>query len=172
MTLRLLPAPADIFESSADAVVIPVNCIGVPGKGLALAAAKRWPEWAATYKADCRSGDVRPGVVHCNLVRGAELPLPHFFLSAGVKNHWRARSRISWVKECFRSLVWWCEGATDGAPPDMLRTVAVPALGCGLGELNWNDVRPLAEKILRVPGVEFLLYAPHEAQRPSAARRG
>lgn len=167
MSVRIVLPPADLLESGADAVVLPVNCVGVPGKGLALAAAKRWPDWAAAYRADCRAGGMKPGRVYCTLGRGSALPPPHAILSFTTKDHWRDPSQVAWIEGGLRCLAAFCRGWSSRTP----RTVAVPALGCGLGELAWDDVRPLAEKILVVPGVEFLLYAPHEAPRPRAAGR-
>jgi O-acetyl-ADP-ribose deacetylase (regulator of RNase III) len=42
-----------------------------------------------------------------------------------------------------------------------IRSIAVPALGCGLGGLDWGDVRPMIEASLGdLDGVRVLLYLP------------
>ena len=59
MTIKYVQG--NILESDAQAVAIPVNAVGVAGAGLALAAARRWPYWAESYKAACATGRHRAG---------------------------------------------------------------------------------------------------------------
>lgn len=149
----------DIFTSGAKSVVVPVNAVGVPGKGLALAAAKRWPDWASEYKRECHGGHVKVGQLYPHIALAMVDWPPTWVLSGVVKNHWRNPSRIAWVEGVLRDLVAFCKGvgAIEGG-----HLVAVPALGCGLGELDWDVVRPVAEQILTdMPrGVRVLLFAP------------
>lgn len=51
----------DLFAPGFDAVVIPVNCVGAMGAGLAREAARRWPGVEAPYKAACSKGWMAPG---------------------------------------------------------------------------------------------------------------
>lgn len=156
MTVEFITSD-DIFASGASAIVVPVNAIGVPGKGLALAAAKRWPEWASLYRAECRQGIIEPGGLYCHTSLDASHRPPIWPLSGVVKNHWRDPSRIEWVESVLRKVVAYMLGAGGKAGR---YSVAVPALGCGLGGLAWADVRPLAEQILgQLPG-RVMLYAP------------
>lgn len=44
-----------------------------------------------------------------------------------------------------------------------IRSVAVPALGCGLGGLKWSEVRPRIERALaHLEEVDVRLYEPTE----------
>ena len=43
----------DIFKSNMEVLVIPVNCVGVMGKGLALEFKNEYPEMFPIYKNDC-----------------------------------------------------------------------------------------------------------------------
>ncbi len=54
----------DILSSDARALVNPVNCVGVMGKGLALQFKKQFPGNFQAYAAACRRGDVQPGRMH------------------------------------------------------------------------------------------------------------
>ncbi|MDY7011042.1 MAG: DUF4433 domain-containing protein, partial [Planctomycetota bacterium] len=41
-------------------------------------------------------------------------------------------------------------------------SVALPALGCGLGGLDWADVGPLMCKYLHGIGIDVAIYLPRE----------
>lgn len=48
-------------------------------------------------------------------------------------------------------------------------SIAIPPLGCGLGGLPWEVVRPLIEQTFEaLPGVRVLLYEPHGAPKATA----
>lgn len=153
-----------IFDCGADAVVIPVNCVGVAGKGLALEARKRWPEWFRHYsetvcKTGFRAGDVDVWASHGHHARQ---PYPGVVLSAATKQHWRNPSTLLAVGQCLANLRAWAVRAQ----PDVL---AIPALGCGLGGLDWSTVRPMIECLADTDyhgGIELrsrvIAFAPHE----------
>lgn len=42
-----------------------------------------------------------------------------------------------------------------------IQSIAIPPLGCGLGGLNWLEVKPLIEQaIAHLPKIRVLIYAP------------
>ena len=41
-----------------------------------------------------------------------------------------------------------------------ITSIAFPALGCGHGGLNWNDVKPLMKKYLEDLDIEIEIYEP------------
>ena len=51
----------DIFQTTAMAIVNPVNTEGVMGKGLAFEFKKRYPEAFREYEIACRYGVLVPG---------------------------------------------------------------------------------------------------------------
>lgn len=127
---EIIVTSGDIFESGCYALVSPVDCTGAQGKGLALEFRRRWPERCAAYRRDCQRGRVRAGQVVCN---DREHPIVLF---AATKQHYRESSEIAYVKECLDGIEWWTRAIG-------VQSVAIPALGCGLGSLSWTDVRPL-----------------------------
>lgn len=140
----------DIFESGCEALVSPVDCSAAQGAGLALAFAKRFPRQTAWYREHGRRGYAEPGGVYHVLPRGDEDRLSAarwvlerhrqggepLVLFAATKLHWRSPSKLSYVVGC-------CSAMVDAVNDLGIQSVAIPALGCGLGGLDWSDVRPL-----------------------------
>jgi len=119
-----------IFDSTAQVLVCPVNCVGVMGAGLAKEFKRRFPEESSQYMALARcDGGMSPGSV---VTRGNI----HF---AATKNHWRNPSRIEWVDDVLHIIAIECP---------FIPSIAIPQLGCGCGGLDWADVWPLYEKHL------------------------
>jgi hypothetical protein len=156
----MMPAGADIFASDARYLVDPVDCTGAQGAGLALAFAQRFRADCAWFKDIAQVGDVFEGGV---FIRGYDSGRVVFF---PTKRRWRDPSLIEDVRDGLDTLV---TRLLDIEAP----SVAVPALGCGLGSLAWDDVRPLilaAAERLSARGVRVEVYPPHE-ERGSKGRK-
>lgn len=140
----------DLFKSHAQTLVNTVNCVGVMGKGVALGFKKRFPAMFADYEARCRRGEVQLGRPY--LYRRDTLP---WVLNFPTKHHWRSVSRLTDIVEGLEYLeanhkAW---GITS---------LAVPPLGCGNGQLDWEVVGPTLYRHLRRLEVPVDLYAPHD----------
>ena len=118
----------DIFNEPAEALVNPVNCVGVMGRGLALEFRQRFPGNYAEYRRACREGRVRPGRMLVHHENG------RCIINFPTKRHWRDDSRIEDLREGLKSL-------TQELRNRGIRSVAIPALGAGLGGLEWPAVR-------------------------------
>jgi len=140
----------DIFASGADLLVCPVNCVpGVMGKGLALAFKERFKSLEAAHWMACQTGALRPGVVPA-----AGRVVGHGVLFFPTKRHWRDPARLEDVQAGMAYM------AKRLGPP--FRSIAIPALGCGLGGLAWVDVRPLIVEALADLPLRVMLFPPHE----------
>jgi hypothetical protein len=87
----------DILDSDCQAVVIPVNCEGVAGAGLALACRVKYPDWFRAYRDQCLDSNLCPGVCHWFAVKnqaGAQ-----YLVSLPTKVNWRETSRLAWVEQ-------------------------------------------------------------------------
>ena len=131
MTVKILRG--DIFASTADALIIPVNCEGVMGAGLARTARFKLPNASGQYGLACKTGKVRLGRMF--LAREGKRWIVFF----PTKGSWRHKSMISSVQSGLGALV--VEARLYG-----IKTIACPALGCGCGGLAWPDVKKLVEK--------------------------
>lgn len=133
-----------------------VNCVGVMGKGLALEFKQRYPGMFLEYRKRCNAGMVRPGFLDVHLIKP---PIPtsnwrRAILNFPTKRHWRDSSRLDDIQAGLQKL-----------PSTVLNygcnSIAIPPLGCGLGGLNWDDVRPLIiEAFDPYPAIEVQLYEP------------
>ena len=140
----------DLFTSEAQTLVNTVNCVGVMGKGIALAFKKRFPEMYADYVERCKRGDVRLGKPY--LYRRPSAP---WVLNFPTKDHWRSVSKLADIERGLEHLAqhykeWGIE------------SLAVPPLGCGNGQLDWRVVGPTLYRQLSCLDIPVELYAPHE----------
>jgi O-acetyl-ADP-ribose deacetylase (regulator of RNase III) len=142
----------DLLRADADALVNPVNCVGVMGKGLAAQFKRAFPAAFDSYRAACRRGDVVPGRMH--IFETGATTAPRYLVHFPTKRHWRDKSRLGDIEAGLTALV-------DDVKRLGIRSIAVPPLGCGLGGLDWNDVRPRIEHAFATaPDVRVLLYEP------------
>lgn len=145
-------ASGDILREDAEALVNPVNCVGVMGKGIALQFKKAFPDNFRAYAIACRHHEVVPGKVF--VYETGSLTNPRYIVNLPTKRHWRGKSRIEDIEAGLVSLAQ--EIDTRG-----IRSVAVPALGCGLGGLPWAEVRLVIERMLSdLPGARVVVFEP------------
>lgn len=138
----------DFFDTPADIRVNPVNCVGVMGAGLALAFKQRYPAMFRAYRAACTAGEVRPGKLH--------IWRSPWIVNFPTKRHWRDASRYDDVAAGLDAL------RTYVAPLGPV-SVALPALGCGRGGLDWLRVRELIEARLDGLAATIIVHAPQDA---------
>lgn len=124
-----------ILESPAQTLVNTVNCVGVMGKGLAHAFREREPDMFKAYKRICDQNALIPGKLW--LWRGSG----SWILNFPTKIHWRNSSRIDWIEQGLAKFV--AAFAEQG-----ITEISFPRLGCGNGNLDWEEVRPVMERHL------------------------
>lgn len=142
----------DILNADAEALVNTVNCVGVMGRGIALQFKKKFPENFKVYRSACERRELRPGAV---LVYDlARLENPHFIINFPSKDHWKGKSKMEYIEAGLKALAHEVERLG-------IRSIAIPPLGCGLGGLSWDDVRPRIERAFKtLPEVRVFLYEP------------
>jgi O-acetyl-ADP-ribose deacetylase (regulator of RNase III) len=120
----------NIFQSDAQVITNPVNCVGVMGKGLALAFKRKFPAMFINYQSHCRYGDLHLGKVYLTT------DLERQILLFPTKAHWRDNSVLSDIELGLKYLA-------DNHQKMGIQSIAIPPLGCGLGGLDWNKVKDL-----------------------------
>lgn len=143
----------DILREDVEALVNPVNCVGVMGKGLAAQFKRAFPENFCAYAAACEAGEVRPG--RMLVFETGSAGSPRFIVNFPTKRHWKDRSRLADIEAGLAAL-------RTEVERRCIRSVAVPALGAGLGGLPWGHVRERIGVALRdLPGTRVVVFEPN-----------
>lgn len=138
----------DIFKSKCEAIVNPVNTVGVMGGGLALAFKKKFPKVYDAYVEHCKEGfDVNSLFTCESELNGDGI----FVVNFPTKKHWRNPSQLNWIEN---NLIELKELCIDWE----IKSVAIPQLGCGLGGLDWNDVKPLIIETFKDIDITVVLF--------------
>lgn len=133
-----------------DIMVNPVNCIGVAGKGLALAFKEYCPEQYESYRSFCIEGKLRIGTFHIYYNEKDNTTI----INLPTKRHWVDDSNLEDVELSIVTLANYLKDYP-------FHTVALPMLGAGNGRLNPLDVYQLFEKHLdALPNIIFVCIRP------------
>ncbi|ABU56210.1 DarT ssDNA thymidine ADP-ribosyltransferase family protein [Roseiflexus castenholzii] len=172
VTGNLFLIEGDLFFSTMQTITISVNTMGIMGKGLASRAKYQFPDVYVVYQDACRSKKLQIGKPYLYKRESfvdeqladdpGSLTKPNsnkWFLLFATKRNWRENSDIvgienglKWIQHNYKS-----EG---------IASLAVPALGCGLGGLDWRDVGPLMCQYLSVLDIPVAIYLPRERETP------
>jgi hypothetical protein len=82
-----------------------------------------------------------------------------WFLLFPTKDNWRNRADIKGIE---KGLQWLC----GNFQAEGIKSLAMPALGCGLGWLDWNAVGPLLCSYLAKLDISTWVYLPAEKEIP------
>jgi len=140
----------NLFDSNAQTLGNAVNTVGIMGAGIAKEFKLRYPEMFTDYKQRCVEKRVLVGEPYC--WKPADETARRVLLFP-TKQHWRNPSQIEWLESGLQYL-------NENYKKWGIRSLAMPALGCSLGGLDWKQVRPLMEKYLGEMDVPVEIYEP------------
>jgi O-acetyl-ADP-ribose deacetylase (regulator of RNase III) len=145
-----------ICDTEAEALVNTVNCVGKMGKptedNVAGMVKHLFPQTAQMYQDAAQRGDIKVGQMF--VTPNADGQGPKWIVHFPTKLHWRNPSQIEWIRDGLVDLV-------RVLREHGITSVAVPALGCNKGRLNWEDVKPLIEAALGdLPDATVTVYEP------------
>jgi O-acetyl-ADP-ribose deacetylase (regulator of RNase III) len=145
----------DILKADAEALVNTVNCVGVMGRGIALQFRKAFPENFKAYKSACDKKQLHPGVMLVFELN--RFQNPRYVINFPTKRHWKGKSKIEDIESGLETLV-------KEVTKRKIRSIAIPPLGCGLGGLSWDELKPMIKKAFEaLPDVHVFLYEPSGA---------
>jgi len=140
----------DIFNSEAQTLVNTVNCVGIMGKGIAAEFKKRFPDMFKDYVARCERNNIKPGIPYLFKAGMFSPQIVNF----PTKTHWRAASQIEDIE---KGLILLSEKYKEWG----IKSIAIPPLGCGNGQLLWESVGPLIYKYMSRWDIPVNMYAPY-----------
>lgn len=138
----------NIFNDTAQVLVCPTNAGGVMGNGLAYAFRMRVPRFFDRFRVHCKK-------------HAPEKMFPFLFRADGfvvyclhTKVRWWNDSSVDIVRDGLLKLLDWCAR-------NNIESVALPALGCGKGGLDFDrEVKPLIEELLKDTSMTVTVYCP------------
>lgn len=140
----------NIFKSPAQVLTNAVNCVGVMSKGIALEFKNRYPKMFDDYKDKCERDLVKPGQPYLWEDDSVQI------LNFPTKRNWRDHSLLQDIEDGLKYLAINYERMG-------IQSLAMPALGCGLGGLRWPEVQPLIMKHLgTIPDLDVYVYEPQD----------
>lgn len=170
LTPSLFLAEGDMFFSRMQTLTVSVNTVGVMGKGLASRTKYQFPDVYVYYQDLCGRRRLQMGRPQ---LYKREASLEHeladepdtlsnassekWFLLFPTKRDWRERADIWGIEE---GLQW----LASNYAKEKIRSLAIPALGCGLGRLEWRDVGPLMCRYLKTFDIQVAIYLPAEKE--------
>lgn len=137
----------DLFASGAQTLVNATNTEGIMGGGIALAFKNRFPEMYRDYVHACENGEHTVRIPH--LYR-YDAP---WILNIASKDLMRNDSTLDNIA---LGLTWLAANYEH----EGITSIALPALGCGLGGCDWEDVKPLMLAFLETMDIPIMLYKP------------
>jgi O-acetyl-ADP-ribose deacetylase (regulator of RNase III) len=143
----------DILKAQAVALVNPVNCSGVMGKGLARQFKNKFFSNFQAYTEACRKNELQPGKVMVFQI-GIER-LPHYIINFPTQRRWNDGSTYEEIESTLRDLI-------DVISQRQIPSVAIPAIGCGQGGLEWEEVRRRIENIFNYSEASIMVFPPIE----------
>lgn len=170
---NLFIAEGDMFFSNMQTLTVSVNTVGIMGKGLASRTKYQFPDVYVVYQDACRRKWLKMGKPYLykreaslddelmDEPKDFETPNGNkWFLLFPTKRHWRENSDFNGIE---KGLIW----LTSYYKSEEIKSISLPALGCGLGNLDWKDIGPMMCKHLSKLDIKVAIYLPREKEIPN-----
>lgn len=152
MISNIIFKQGDIFDSDCMTIVNPSNSVGIAGAGLSLIFKQRYPEAYREYMYWCNT---KPKEGDISFSATLELdPITnkrHNVLHLSTKYQVYHNSSLELIKMGLDSFL---------NISNLTNSIAFPSLGCGLGGLSFDDVKPIMVEYLSKLDYPVEIYLP------------
>lgn len=149
----------DLFLDSESAYCVPVNTQGIAGKGLALYFKQKYPRWYTQYKEACKSGEINSTKYHLHSTATETI------VSLPTKISPYDDSCIDLILEGLKAFEHDYD-KTEGF--HWITRLRLPAVGCGCGNLSWEEIEDTLLEELKDSQVEYV-FCIESKHRPNRA---
>jgi len=143
----MIEITGNIFDQDCDAICITTNgmckldsqenLVAVMGAGLAKHAQTRYPKLPLMLAGHLMESGNHVGLIYHSAIQVPPVS-PYDIVAFPTKHHWKHDSHITLVLRSLAEL----NRLTDTYG---WKKVILPRVGCGLGGLNWDNVKPYLE---------------------------
>ena len=137
----------DILNSTCQTIINPINCVGVMGAGLALSIKKKYPLINKDYKEKCKKKQVKMCIPYVYKINEKKQ-----ILLFPTKRHWKDKSKKCDIDYGIRYMI-------ENKNKLNISSLAVCGLGCGLGGLDLNEIKPIVMKLDEL-NIDIEVYLP------------
>ena len=142
----------NILDSKCYALVNTVNTVGIMGKGVALQFKNEFTHNYKVYRNACQARQLQIGgllpVKDRSLLLGE-----HLIINFPTKTHWRLPSEYTYIEQGLIALA-------TLITEKKVQHIAIPALGCGNGGLDWPIVKEMICRHLGLIDAKIEVYQP------------
>lgn len=132
----LVEVTGDMFAGADDAIGHGCNIDGVMGAGVAKIVRRQWPELYTGYRWRCLHGKFPTGGFWAYEAEATGTQPGRVVYNLASQDRPGRHASLRWVEESMRH-------ALRDAEKRGVVTFGIPRIGCGIGGLNWDDVRPV-----------------------------
>ena len=126
----------DVLEISCDAIAHGVNMKGAMAGGIARSIAIMYPSVEQEYNQFCKDQRARLGGVFVSNINKGEEGKPQRLYNLFTQIEPGRDARLTALEVSVNRMV-------DMAVATGVQTIAMPRIGCGIGGLDWEDVKPI-----------------------------
>jgi len=165
--MKIIYSTGNIVDSNDYILVNTVNCVGVMGKGVALAFKERYGNsLMLPYRNACSKKILVAGGIYPLTLKDPLSLKEKLIINFATKNHWKDPSKYEWIEAgLIRFKKFLKREFPEGTFVDLITgisdplTISIPRLGCGNGGLNWAKVEPMIVKTFEDTNYSISLYS-------------
>lgn len=152
--MALILRDGSLFDAVEEGTPIGhgVNVWGAMGAGIAAEFKRRYPENYALYQEACSKRELEPGgLLTCD---DGALPFPSIIIyNIASQEKPGPDARLDWLESGVAL-------AIEDAKNRRLSKIALPRIGCGIGGLNWDEVKMTLEMLAAIYHFDIEVWTP------------